>query len=128
VGIRSGDEEDAVVTIGPPAALIGLSKSEIEARRRIGPENFFNTTTESYGRNYSDLDEEQRQLILETVNALLERARAFSFADYREKLQIDGDLSSGELQHLEIVEGIYNQRLEVLEDQRDAVLAVMGLP
>lgn len=128
VGVRAGDEEDAVVTVGPPAALIGLSKSEIEARRRVGPEDFFDQTTNSYGRNYADLDEEQRQLILQTVDALLERARAFSFADYREKLQIDGELSSGERQHLEIVEGIYNQRLEMLEEQRDAVLAVLGLP
>lgn len=128
VGIRVGEEEDAVVTIGPPAALIGLNKQEIEARRRVGPEDFFADTTEAYGQNFSDLDEQRREIILQTVDALLARAREFSFADYREKLSIDGDLSSGERQHLEIVEGIFNQRLEMLEDQRDAILAVLGLP
>jgi hypothetical protein len=126
LGVRSGGQVDAVVTIGPPAALIGLSEDEIAERRQIGPESFFGDSTEAYGRNLGEV-EEQRNLMLELVDSLIERARAFNFVDYRNKLEIDGTLSENELRHLDIVETIYELRLDALDAQKEAVLQILGL-
>jgi len=122
---RQGDEVDGVVTIGPPAGLIGLSESELALRRNIGPEDFFQDTMESYGRNF--VDEEDRELMLEVVDQLLQRAQEFDWTLYREKLSIDGRLSEGEERHLAILEDLFSTRLEALERSKDAILQILGL-
>jgi hypothetical protein len=58
---------------------------------------------------------------------LLERAREFNFDDYRQKLQSDGILSEAEEGHLEIVQDLYEDRLENLNSSKDAILQVLGL-
>lgn len=127
LGVRVGDDVEAVATIGPLSALVGLTAEELEERRNIGPEDFFQATTDSYGRTYDDLADEQRRLILQVVDSLLARAREFSFADYREKLSLDGNISTGEQRHLSIVERIFRERLDQLTSSRDAILRVLGL-
>jgi len=125
LGVESQGNVDGVVTIGPQATGIGLNENELTRRRNIGPEDFFEDTTEAYGRDFSQ--EEDRELMLQVVDALLARARDFDFALYREKLSIDGRLSDGEEQHLAIIEQIFETRLDLLEDQRDAILRILGL-
>jgi len=127
LGVQVGDTTEAVVTVGPMAALIGLDEDELEARRNIGPEEFFEQTTEAYGRNFEGADEETRSLMLQVVEGLLERAREFNFDEYRQKLESDGILSEAELQHLEIVQEIFETRLEALNSSKDTILHILGL-
>lgn len=127
LGVQVGDVSEAVVTVGPLAALIGLNEGELEERRNIGVEEFFEATRDAYGRNFEGADDETRSLMLEVVEALLERAREFNFDDYRQKLQSDGILSEAEESHLEIVQGLYEDRLENLNSSKDAILQVLGL-
>jgi hypothetical protein len=58
---------------------------------------------------------------------LIERAQQFSWDDYRAKLAADGIISEAEQNHLEIVQGIFESRVENLSASRDAILAVLGL-
>ena len=55
------------------------------------------------------------------------RAREFDWAEYREKLSVDGTLSEGEQKHLEIVEALFNDRLNKLENSREALLTILGV-
>jgi len=125
VGARSQGAVDAVVAPGPPATMIGLDEAELRRRRNIGPEDFFEDTTDAYGRIFEA--EEERELMLQVVDSLLERARGFDFGEYREKLSLDGRLSDGEEAHLAIIEEIFETRLGLLEEQREAILRIIGL-
>lgn len=130
IGVRSTeneDEVDVVAAVGPRSALIGLSAEELEERRNVGIETFFDETTKSYGQTFESAAEEQKAIILQVLDGLIARAKEFNWDEYREKLQVDGNISEAELAHLEIVQGIFTQRLEALENQRDLVATIMGL-
>jgi len=127
LGVRAGEDVDAVVAVGPPAALIGLDADELEERRQIGPQDFFQATTEAYGKSFAEAADEEKQVVIEILDSLIERAQQFSWDDYRAKLAADGIISEAEQNHLEIVQGIFESRVENLSASRDAILAVLGL-
>ena len=127
LGVRVGDETEAVVTVGPPAALIGLDADELAERRNVGPEDFFTSTTEAYGKTFGEASDEEKQIAIEIFDALIERAQAFSWEDYRSKLSTDGNISEAEENHLSIVQELFETRLENLSSSRDAILQILGL-
>ena len=130
IGVRQegNDEEfDVVVGIGPQSALISLDADELAQRRAIDLPEFFETTKTSYGQDFSEATDEQKNIIVEVLNALIARAREFDWAEYREKLSVDGTLSEGEQKHLEIVEALFNDRLNKLENSREALLTILGV-
>lgn len=130
IGVRQEDNEDEfdlVAGIGPASALIGLSAEELEQRRSLDIPAFFESTKTSYGQDFSEATDQQREILIQVMNALIDRAREFDWTEYREKLAVDGKLSEGEEQHLEIVETLFNDRLNKLENSREALLAILGI-
>jgi len=130
IGVRSTeneDEVDVVAAIGPRSALIGLSEAELEERRNLGIEEFFSATRDSYGQNFESAAAEQKDIILQVLDGLITRAQEFDWEEYRQKLSVDGNISEAEQAHLEIVQGIFTQRLEALQSQRDLVATILGL-
>lgn len=127
LGVRVGDESEAVVTVGPPAALIGLDEDELAERRNIGPDDFFSDTTQAYGKTFGEASDEEKQIAVEILDSLIERAQAFSWDDYRAKLSADGTISEAEENHLSIVQELFETRLENLSSSRDAILQILGL-
>ena len=127
LGVRVGDESEAVVTVGPPAALIGLDEDELAERRNIGPDDFFSDTTQAYGKTFGEASDEEKQIAVEILDSLIERAQGFSWDDYRAKLSADGTISEAEENHLSIVQELFETRLENLSSSRDAILQILGL-
>lgn len=127
LGVRVGDESEAVVTVGPPAALIGLDEGELAERRNIGPDDFFSDTTQAYGKTFGEASDEEKQIAVEILDSLIERAQGFSWDDYRAKLSADGTISEAEENHLSIVQELFETRLENLSSSRDAILQILGL-
>ena len=130
LGVRSDEDQeevDLVAAIGPPSALVGLSAEELEARRNIELPAFLEATQNSYGQSFAEAEEEQRNILIEVINALIERAGEFDWDEYRQKLAVDGTLSEGEERHLSIVKALFDNRLEVLSNSRDSLLAILGI-
>jgi hypothetical protein len=121
-----GEDAELVAGVGPLSALVGLDADELEERRSIALEDFFTETTDRYGRKLEGGDEEARVLMINILEQLISRAEEFSWADYYEKLSIDGKLSDAERQHLEIVQGIFDTRLTSLRESRDLILQILG--
>jgi len=121
-----GEEAELVAGVGPFAALVGLDADELEARRAIGPEDFFRKTTDAYGRTFAEIGEDERALMIQILDQLISRAEEFSWADYLEKLSIDGKLSSAEESHLSIVKEIFDTRLTSLRESRELILQIIG--
>lgn len=130
IGVREegNDEEfDVVVGIGPQSALIGLSAEELEQRRSLDLPEFFEATKTAYGQDFAEASDDQKNILVEVLNALIDRAKEFDWAEYREKLGVDGTLSEGEQNHLQIVESLFTDRLNKLENSRESLLSILGI-
>lgn len=123
----AGEDTDLVVSVGPMAGLAGLTQDELEERRALVLEDYFEKANRDYGLTYGDADEEQKKLIIEIVETLILRAQSFSWQDYFAKLASDGDLSDIERTHLDIVKEIYDSRLDSLQSSRDNLLNIYGV-
>jgi hypothetical protein len=130
IGVRPVDNDediDLVAAIGPMAALVGLDQKELEERRKLDVEGFFQSTKESYGQDFSEATEDQRNILIEVLNSLIQRAEEFDWEEYFAKLAVDGKLSQNEEKHLSIVRALFDSRLQSLKDSRESVLAVLGI-
>jgi hypothetical protein len=127
VGVRLDEEVDVVANVGPRSASIGLDEEELERRRNMVIDEFFASTTAAYGRNFSEVEQPDKDLMIQMLDSLIERASEFSWADYRAKLTADGIISDAEQKHLEIVEGIFNNRLEQLVASKELLQQILGL-
>ena len=121
-----GEEAELIAGVGPLSALVGLDADELEARRNVGLEEFLAGTTEKYGRKFADVDEQGREVVIRILDQLIARAEEFSWADYLEKLSVDGKLSEAEQQHLNIVRQVFDTRLTSLRDSRELILRIVG--
>jgi hypothetical protein len=79
-----------------------------------------------YGKYYAELKKEQRRQYFNEIKTLIARARLFNFVNFKERLQRDGALSSAEIAHLEIVNTISKQRLDILENQQERLVEILG--
>lgn len=122
-----GEEAELVAGVGPLSALVGLDADELEERRQIGLEDFFNGTQDRYGRKFSEIDEQGRDMVIRILDQLIARAEEFSWADYLEKISVDGKLSDAEQRHLEIVREIFDTRLTSLRESRETILQIVGV-
>lgn len=123
----SGEDTDLVVSVGPLAGLAGLTKEELEERRSAVLEDYFQKVNSDYGLTFENADEEQKTLIIEIVEKLIQRAQGFSWQDYFAKLAADGDLSDIERTHLDIVKTIYDSRLDALKQSKDTLAKIYGV-
>jgi hypothetical protein len=102
------------------AGLVALSKISIRERteaalkKLLEPEN-----SRLYLQYFSELRKQQRAQVIQFIATLIQRAREFSFTNFKSKLYNDGKLSAGEKIHLNILEKMYNQRLNMLVAQSE---------
>lgn len=123
----SGEDTDLVVSVGPLAGLAGLTKEELEERRAAVLKDYFEKVNSDYGLTFENADEEQKTLIIEIIEKLIQRAQGFSWQDYFAKLAADGDLSDIERTHLDIVKQIYDSRLDSLKQSKDTLAKIYGV-
>jgi hypothetical protein len=118
----------AVSSINPGAGLPGMSQAEIRSRRQIDVATFFNKKQRAaYEQYFAKLQASQRKKALVLYQQLLDRAQDFDFARFKQVLAVDGMLSDAEKIHLEIMNKIFTQRLNVLKSSSGVLKKILGL-
>lgn len=107
------------------SGLIDLSKIEITKRMKMRIEEFYaGQGGPSYSDYYQALKAEQRAIFLKYLSQLINKARSFDAARFRDTLGQYG-LSEGEKIHLNIVEKLFNTRLEILSNQKTVLRSII---
>lgn len=123
---KNADENTPVIS-DFTSELTELSKISITARQKDAIANMDSLTEDGiYGKYFKELKAQQRRMFLNEIKALLTRARAFNFVNYKQRLGRDGRLSDSEMSHLDIISAITKQRLDTLERQEDILVAILG--
>ena len=114
--------EEAIPT-AVPSALTELSelkitdrtKESVSAMKPVSGDGMYNTY-------YRELRDAQKRSFQEEIQRLMTRAQEFNFTDYRDALYRDGQLSSAEKTHLNIIQKIVESGITSLSRSRDALL------
>ena len=120
-------EENTPVVNSFDSELTDLAKIKISDRNKNAISQMQSLSkTGLYGKYYAELKKEQRRQYFNEIKTLIARARLFNFVNFKERLQRDGALSSAEIAHLEIVNTISKQRLDILENQQERLVEILG--
>jgi hypothetical protein len=126
--IRVGGRMRAVASLNGSAGLSGMTSTEIRGRRQMQVNDFFKKKQQRiYAEYFEKLQAQQRKRALMLFDKLLEQAGEFDFKRFRQMLSIDGQLSEAELLHLEIVEKIFEQRVNILKSSSGNFKKLIGL-
>jgi hypothetical protein len=124
--IKDG-ENTTVATSEFKSELTELSKISIVARQKENIGKMDGAGENGvYGLYFKELQTLQKGLFLKEIKQLLVHARAFNFVNYKQRLSRNGVLSDSELTHLEVVGTIVKQRLDMLQNQEDVLIAMLG--
>lgn len=120
-------DENVPVVNAFDSELTELSKIKIADRNKQTIKEMRSLTANGvYGKYYAELKKEQRRMFISEIRALIARARQFNFVNFKERMQRDGSLSDAELAHIDIVNKISKQRLNILENQQEALVEILG--
>lgn len=126
--VRIGGRMRAVSSLNLNSGLAGMSASEIKNRRNLRLNDFFNKTQLlTYQQYFKKLREQQRRKTLILFEQLLEQASDFDFRKFRRNLINDGILSEAEKVHLNIMEQIFEQRINVIKSSSGSFKKLIGL-
>lgn len=120
-------DENVPVVNSFDSELTELSKIKIADRAKTAVQEMRSLSPNGvYGKYYAELKKEQRRQFINEIRQLIARARQFNFVNFKERLQRDGSLSDAELAHIQIVDTITKQRLNILENQQDRIVEILG--
>lgn len=103
------------------SGLTDLSKIEITNRMKMRLEDFYSTQlTPSYSDYYQALKAEQRIIFMKYLSELINRARKFNPKNFKDSMNQYG-LSEGEKIHINILEKLFESRLDVLKGQKNTL-------
>lgn len=109
------------------AGLVDLSKISITERTKLSLSDLLNMDENSlYMKHFQQLKEQQKAQYLKFIATLIERARSFNFGNFKSRLYGDGKLTAGEKIHLNIIQTLYNSRLEMLTQQNESISQLMS--
>lgn len=124
--IDSDDGTRAVLAQNTTSALVDLSKLEITKRMKIRLGEYYESAlTPAYSDYYQALQAEQRILFIKLISQMINRARSFNPKKFMSN--IDGyGISQGEKIHMEIVEKLFLERLDVLSSQKQTLRQILS--
>lgn len=114
IGAQSQNRMRASSSTYAPSSLVGLSADEIKRRYALSLPEYLRSDNSSLLRDIRRRNEAVRRQILAIYESLLQRARQFDWDNYLARIKADGNLSKTEMRHLEIVRGLFEQRLSSL--------------
>lgn len=118
-----------VPTTNDGAGLIELSKISISERTEQSIKDFLTGVNQQiYKKYYEELKAQQRAHAFQFLATLIQRARQFSFANFKSRLYSDSKLSSGEKIHLNILEKLYDNRLQQLVSSNESFSGIVSGP
>lgn len=116
-----------IPTSNDGAGLVGLSKISIVERTEELLKNLYSPTqAQLYKKYFEQLRQQQRAQALQFIATLIKRAREFNFSQFKLKLYNDGKLTAGEKIHFNILEKLYDNRLQQLINSNEALNALIG--
>ena len=105
--------------------LVDLDKISIVKRNKMNLREFYNNFAGNYySKYYLALKAEQRVVFRKTLDKLISRAKLANLATMRERFNKNG-LSAGEKQHLNILEKLFNIRLDNLVNSKRSIIQVL---
>ena len=126
--VRVGGRMRAVSSLNLNAGLAGMSASEIKNRRNINLNQFFNKQQIlTYQQYFKKLREQQRRKTLILFEKLMEQASDFDFRKFKKNLLNDAELSEAEKVHLDIMEKIFEQRVNTIRTSSGSFKKIIGL-
>ena len=126
--IRIGGRMRAVSSLNANSGLAGMNASEISQRRQMDVNDFFNIKQrEIYRQYFEKLKETQRRKALVLFEQLMDRASDFDFRSFRRQLATDGILSEAEKLHLNILEKLFERRVDTLKASSSSMKTIIGL-
>ena len=109
------------------AGLTDLSKISITERTKLSLGRLLASDENSlYLKHFQELKEQQRAQYLKFIATLIERARSFNFGNFKSRLYGDGKLTAGEKIHLNIIQTLYETRLQSLTQQNESLSQLMS--
>ena len=118
-----------VPTTNDGAGLIELSKISISERTEQNIKDFLTEVNQQiYKKYYEELKAQQRAQAFQFLATLIQRARQFSFANFKSRLYSDSKLSTGEKIHLNILEKLYDNRLQQLVSSNESLSGIVSGP
>jgi hypothetical protein len=127
IPVSDGKEVKPVLVNNFTSGLTDLDKIKIAKRRELSVESFYDKQRAAmYEQYWKELKENQRFAFKKTIENLLKRARAFNFTEFRTRLYSDGQLTGAEKTHLEILETIFEQKVNRLVTSKQTLLRVIG--
>ena len=120
-------EENVPVVNSFDSELTDLAKIKIADRNKSAIEDMRSLATNGvFGKYYAELKKSQQNQYIKEIRALIARARLFNFVNFKERLQRGGALNDAEITHVEIVNTISKQRLNILENQQERLVEILG--
>jgi len=124
------DTGAAVRSFGSPVISAGLAGLSIkEKTARIGmPINklLLENDKLTYRYYFAEINARQKKIVLEMLERLLSKANNFNFADFAQRLTIDGELTDAERNHLTILKQLYETRVRRLLGSVGAIKNFIG--
>lgn len=127
MAISSGNQQRTISTNNIPSGGIGLDADALKERRELDLPEYLTSDGESLGNAIRNMSEDSRQTALERVRSNIERAQAFDWDEYAETMKLDGVLSPAEERHITIVRQIFDNRLEMLQNQQERLEEIFGV-
>ena len=116
-----------VATNNLNSGLTDLSKIKIRERTQASLDDLKSEILSDFYLNYyKQLKQAQQRQTKLFIDKLIQRARLFNFSTFKSKLYADGQLSSGEKTHLNILELLFKQRLQILQSVTENIETIMG--
>jgi hypothetical protein len=126
---ESNKKTKIVPTTNDGAGLIDLSKISITERTEQDIKDFITEANQQiYKKYYDELKAQQRALAFQFLATLIQRARQFSFSNFKSRLYSDSKLSAGEKIHLNILEKLYDNRLQQLVRSNESYSGIVSGP
>lgn len=123
--IQVGDDVVPVLAQNTTSGLTALDKIQIDKRMKLNIGAFYEDNSGlRYSEYYSSLKKEQQVLFRRYIESLIQKARAFRMVNLRERLAKDG-LTQGEQAHLNIIDKMYEMRLDLLSTSKRQLLDIL---
>jgi hypothetical protein len=123
--IQIGEDVVPVLAQNTTSGLTALDKVQITKRMSMKIASFYEGQAGlRYSEYYNSLKKEQQILFRKYIESLILKARSFRIKALRERLS-KGGLSQGEIAHLNIIEKLFNMRVELLSTSKKQLLEVL---
>jgi hypothetical protein len=127
IAILKDGDRSVMVAVDNPFAITELSKISVSKRTKMNVEELRSALADGvYGRYFQQLRQEQQVLFRQQLTKLITRAAKFNTSEFKQRLLADGEMSSGEKAHLEILALLYEARLSVLRGSLTQLTSLLG--